>query len=141
MKESQLHVWPAHPDKSPRVFGWMTGAGVYYGRLEFENQKPGDTLIVEKELIPYSAEKNVELSPPVGMVLTQFHCVLLYRDRWVWLLPDVCVWLYALASCLRNALNDICRVDAICVLNHKNVFQDESYARVSSIPRLFLILS
>ena len=95
MKESQLHVWPAHPDKTPRIFGWLTGAGVYYGTLEFEDQKCGDTLFAEKALIPYNTEQNVEGTPPVGMVLTQFHCVLLYRDRWVW----SWVWPYSLWLC------------------------------------------
>ncbi len=84
LKESQLHVWPAHPDKTPVMFGWLTGAGVYHGRLEFEEQKvPGDTLFAEKTLIPYSSEQKSEVSYPVGLALTQFHCVLLYRDRWV----------------------------------------------------------
>ena len=30
-----------------------------------------------------------------------------------------------------NAMVTACRVDAICVLNHKKVFEDKSYARVS----------
>jgi len=84
MKESQLHVWPSHPDKTPSIFGWLTGAGVYHGRLDFEEQKvPGDSLFSDKTLIPYNSEQTSEMSHPVGMALTQFHCVLLYRDRYV----------------------------------------------------------
>lgn len=86
LKESQLHVWPSHPDKTPQFFAWLTGAGVYYGKLEFEDQKPGDSLFSEKNLIPYDHGQHSEVTPPVGMALTQFHCMLLYRDRWV------CLW-------------------------------------------------
>ena len=82
LKESQLHVWPSHPDKTPQYFAWLTGAGIFYGGLDFDNQKPGDTISVGT-IIPYSSEQHAEVTPPVSMVLTQFHCMLLYRDRCV----------------------------------------------------------
>lgn len=83
LKESQLHVWPSHPDKTPQYFAWLTGAGIYHGKLEFEDQKVGGSLFSENTLIPYNSDLHVELTPPQGMALTQFHCVLLYRDRYV----------------------------------------------------------
>ena len=81
LKDSQLHVWPSHPDKCPQFFAWLTGAGIFHGKLEFEDQKPGGSLLSEKTLIPYSPDSHIEVTPPVGMALTQFHCMMLYRDR------------------------------------------------------------
>ena len=59
-------------------------AGLYYGHLGFEDQVPGDSLLQDYSLIPFPQ------SDPIGMLLTEFHCVLLYRDRSVCLLW-VCV--------------------------------------------------
>lgn len=111
-------MWPSHPDKTPQFFAWLTGAGIYHGKLEFEDQKPGDSLDSEKTLIAYNADTHVEMAPPVGMALTQFHCVLLYRDRWVgqeenWVWLDVVTFntvgwkLYVFSiirGCLRTSL-------------------------------------
>ena len=77
LKDSQLHVWPAR--STPRSFAWLTGAGVYYATLGFGDHKPGESLFVDKSLIPYWSDS--ETSTPVGMALTEFHCLLLYRDR------------------------------------------------------------
>ena len=82
LKDSQLHVWPGYP-KRPTSFAWMTGAGVYCGQLGFGDHEPGESLFLDKELIPYcgASEQPSELTPPMGMALTQFHCLLFYRDR------------------------------------------------------------
>jgi hypothetical protein len=98
LKESQLQLWPARPDTTPRAFAWLTGAGVYYGQLGFGDHTPGESLFLEKTLIPYSHSSS---SSPIGMALTQFHCLLLYRDR----------------------------VEAICVLNQQRVFEDQYNVR------------
>ena len=81
LKDSQLHVWPTR--STPRAFAWLTGAGIYYGNLCFGDHKPGESLFLEKTLIPYSSGSHSETSTPVGMALTEFHCLLLYRDRCV----------------------------------------------------------
>ena len=77
LKDSQLHLWPTKT--TPRSFAWLTGAGIYYGTLGFGDHRPGESLFVEKTLIPYGSD--LETSTPVGMALTEFHCLLLYRDR------------------------------------------------------------
>lgn len=82
LKDSQLHVWPNYPNR-PKSFAWLTGAGVYYGQLGFGDHEPGESLFLEKELIPYTSELPSEMTPPMGMALTQFHCLLFYRDRLV----------------------------------------------------------
>ena len=59
----------------------LAGAGVYFGTLGFGDHQPGEFLFVEKTLIPYGHEDHSEVVAPVGMCLTEFHCLLLYRDR------------------------------------------------------------
>ena len=83
LKDSQLHVWPSQYKAVPKAFAWLTGAGIYYGKLGFGDHEAGESLFLEKTLIPYSSEQHSEFTPPVGMALTQFHCILLYRDRLV----------------------------------------------------------
>ena len=46
---SQLCVWPAGGEKPPKSFAWLTGAGIYYGHLDFGS----DQVLVEPRLIPY----------------------------------------------------------------------------------------
>jgi hypothetical protein len=78
LRESQLQLWPAKPNTIPLSFAWLTGAGIYYGQLGFGDHMPGESLFIEKTLIPYS--QSTASASPIGMALTQFHCVLLYRD-------------------------------------------------------------
>lgn len=107
LKDSKLCVWPPHSPEPPIAFAWLTGAGVYYSTLVFGDQQPGETLFLEKNLIPYSAVAETgediviewdqaDLVLPIGLALTKFHCVLLYRDKIV----------------------------AICHLNNKKVFEE-----------------
>lgn len=91
LKDSSLCVWPTR--SPPRSLAWLTGAGVYYVTLSLGRQQAGESVFVEKSLIPYWSDS--ETSTPVGMALTEFHCLLLYRDRWVW---DGCGTLYILYS-------------------------------------------
>ena len=46
---SQLCVWPVGGEKPPKSFAWMTGAGIYYGNLDFNSEQ----LLVDTRLIPY----------------------------------------------------------------------------------------
>lgn len=79
LKDSQLQVWPNK--STPKAFAWLTGAGIYYCTLGWGDQQPLESLFVEKILIPYGSD--LETSTPVGLSLTEFHCILLYRDRYV----------------------------------------------------------
>ena len=160
-------MWPSHPDKTPQFFAWLTGAGIYHGKLEFEDQKAGGTLFSEKTLIPYTSDTHVEVASPVGMALTQFHCMLLYRDRSVGVARgagrlSLTMQDNNLVTKPRNGARThsssppspplppslppslpVCdyRVEAICVLNQKKVFEDKSYARVcGSVGRVTMSL-
>ena len=54
LKNSQLCVWPTSPSKFPTSFAWLTGAGIYHGMLGFGDHQPGESLTLEKNLIPYA---------------------------------------------------------------------------------------
>ena len=42
-------MWPAGGEKPPKSFAWMTGAGIFYGYLDFTSEQ----LLVDTRLIPY----------------------------------------------------------------------------------------
>ncbi|XP_065901474.1 vacuolar protein sorting-associated protein 18 homolog [Dysidea avara] len=96
---SQLCVWPAGGEKPPKTFAWLTGAGIYYGHLDFGS----DQVIVEPRLIPYHSQdsSSSQSDVPIAMCLTQFHCLVMYRDK----------------------------LEALCVLNDKVVFQEAHTVR------------
>ncbi len=53
LKDSKLCLWPQKQHRLPSSFAWLTGAGVYYGTLAFGSQEPGESVFIEKNLIPY----------------------------------------------------------------------------------------
>jgi hypothetical protein len=55
----------------------VIGPGVYYGDLIFGSQNPGDSVITDTSLLPY----NPGESPPFSLILTEFHVLLLYKDK------------------------------------------------------------
>ena len=65
----------------------MTGPGLYHGTLNFESTT--DDLIDAAQLLPYPALTSLSPSTPgrdvpeipVSTVLTEFHFILLYKDR------------------------------------------------------------
>ena len=88
---------------------------------------------MEKTLIPYSHTSTS--SSPIGMTLTQFHCILLYRDRYIYtcqssfsnvtslsLLPFTN--LHVNLPTPYSFLYPPYRVEAICVLNQQRVYED-----------------
>ncbi|KAI0721331.1 Pep3/Vps18/deep orange family-domain-containing protein [Cerioporus squamosus] len=93
MDYSELHVYSPNADQAyslPRTVAWMNAAGIYHGNLDFESAS--DDLIDGAQLLPYPAlASSPSLSPtrqnsasniaPISMSLTEFHFLLLYRDR------------------------------------------------------------
>lgn len=55
---SQLCVWPAGGEKPPKSFAWLTGAGIYYGQLDFTDP---DQVFVEPRLISYPSNRTVRV--------------------------------------------------------------------------------
>ena len=109
MDHSELHVLYPNPDQAlslPSAVAWMTGTwdtftlhvdidhwkapGVYHGNLNHDSNS--DDLIDGAQLLPYPAIPSspsmssnqavaVPSNVPMSMVFTDFHFVLLYRDR------------------------------------------------------------
>ncbi|KAK4050478.1 tethering complex subunit [Microbotryomycetes sp. JL221] len=90
----------------PQSVAWMTGPGIYHGKLAFPHSKsdsfaPGDGIIESASLVPYPteptsptnvadaqhfsaskvSEMNSRSDAPISMALTEWHVILLYRDK------------------------------------------------------------
>ncbi|OSC99516.1 hypothetical protein PYCCODRAFT_1479848 [Trametes coccinea BRFM310] len=90
---SELHVYSPNADQAyslPKIVAWMNSAGIYHGTLDFDSKT--DDLIDGAQLLPYppvvsspslspSQRNAVANNTPMSMALTEFHFLLLYRDR------------------------------------------------------------
>ncbi|KAL4241619.1 VPS18 family protein [Abortiporus biennis] len=90
---SELHLYSSNADQAyslPKALAWMTAAGIYHGSLNFDSGS--DDLIDGAQLLPYPTfPVSPSMSPrsrqpdlggvPLSIALTEFHFVLLYRDR------------------------------------------------------------
>lgn len=61
-----------------RRFAWLTGPGVYHGALVFGSQNAGEDVMADQDLMPYPLTKDQEGATPVGLVVTEFHYLILY---------------------------------------------------------------
>ncbi|GAA5972280.1 hypothetical protein JCM11641_002389 [Rhodosporidiobolus odoratus] len=103
-QKSELHFSASSAKRDERGIGlsgtlaWMTEPGIYHGHLAFPSSSssdliPGEGIIDSASLIPYpsfpsSLSDNDDedgassaSNMPVSMALTEFHFVLLFRDR------------------------------------------------------------
>ena len=87
----------------PKSFVWLTGPGIYYGDLIFGSQIPGESVMTDTSLLPYP---NSDI-PPLSLVLTEFHFLLLYSDK----------------------------IQAICTLN-KEVVWEENFPKSQKLGRM-----
>jgi hypothetical protein len=76
LEHSELHLLTPNADQPtaiPTALSWLTGPGLYHGTFNYDT--PGDNLIAGASLLPHPA------GTPIATLLTEFHFVLLYRDR------------------------------------------------------------
>ncbi|UZJ55107.1 hypothetical protein CBS101457_004427 [Exobasidium rhododendri] len=88
---SELHLWTPKGKKNARALAWLTGPGIYHGLLTFQDQRVGDSVIDSANLLPYPAmalesqddqgREETVAEIPLSIALTEFHFILLYRDR------------------------------------------------------------
>ncbi|KAI0094977.1 Pep3/Vps18/deep orange family-domain-containing protein [Irpex rosettiformis] len=90
---SELHVYSQNADQAlslPNAVAWMTAPGIYHGNLNYESVS--DDLIDGAQLLPYpiipvspsltpGRSNGNEPTLPFSLIFTEFHFVLLYRDR------------------------------------------------------------
>ncbi|XP_046860460.1 vacuolar protein sorting-associated protein 18 homolog [Xenia sp. Carnegie-2017] len=94
---SQLALYNAKARGTPSSFAWLTGPGAYCGGLNFDSLQGNNTSIISNaRLLPYVTADGESSSPPLALALTEFHVLLLYKDRF----------------------------EAVCLLNDQIVFQD-----------------
>ncbi|KAF8634466.1 hypothetical protein AX15_000907 [Amanita polypyramis BW_CC] len=65
----------------PRNMAWLTGQGIYHGTFKFDLDS--EDQIDSAQLLPYPYLKDgpTAVAIPISMVLTEFHFILLYKDR------------------------------------------------------------
>ncbi|KAF0458989.1 vacuolar protein sorting protein 18 [Gigaspora margarita] len=88
LSHSELHFFSQYQDiqyqGSAKNFAWLTGPGIYHGSLVFGSQ---DHVIDSAKLLPYPSGPS-ENDPstlitecPLSIALTEFHFILLYKER------------------------------------------------------------
>ncbi|KAF9502533.1 DigA protein [Pleurotus eryngii] len=85
--QSELLLYTDKADQAnslPKSMAWMTSPGIYHGSLNFD---ASNDFIDGAQLLPYPAlttsSSPAAVSPdvPISISLTEFHFILLYRDR------------------------------------------------------------
>ncbi|XP_028399921.1 vacuolar protein sorting-associated protein 18 homolog [Dendronephthya gigantea] len=94
---SQLVFYYTKARGNPSSFAWLTEPGVYCGSLNFDTpQETSGSITSEARLLPYVTADGQSSTPPIALALTEFHVLLLYKNRF----------------------------EAVCLLNDQVVFQD-----------------
>lgn len=72
---------PSYPPQNtlPTSLAWMTEPGVLFGYLNYKDMTP-ENLIRESKLLAYPEDKGGH-KDPLSIVLTEFHVLILFRDR------------------------------------------------------------
>ncbi|CAH1786190.1 unnamed protein product [Owenia fusiformis] len=78
---SKLLMYHAKFREQPRSFAWMTGPGVYHGSIDYTGASGQDSVTVETKLMPYPNDEGDRPVPPMSIVLTEFHVLILFPDK------------------------------------------------------------
>ncbi|KAN0100510.1 Pep3/Vps18/deep orange family domain containing protein [Tylopilus felleus] len=91
LQYSELHFFTPNSDQAlslPKTLAWMTAPGIYHGTLNFDPNS--DDHIDSTQLLPYpllssyeppASQPQPHPDVPASILLTEFHFILLYRDR------------------------------------------------------------
>ncbi|XP_065072321.1 vacuolar protein sorting-associated protein 18 homolog [Rhopilema esculentum] len=78
LHHSDLAFYFSRPKEPPKLFAWITGPGVYFGGLDFQRSQAKENITLDTRLLPPTEPK---LNAPLSIAVTEFHCILLYPDR------------------------------------------------------------
>ncbi|CEG75452.1 hypothetical protein RMATCC62417_10489 [Rhizopus microsporus] len=91
LPHSELHFFSRYHELQQQgiaeTFAWLTGPGIYHGSLVFGSQNKGDSVIDDVQLLQYPATPSDDdfrkpvIDIPISVALTEFHFILLYKDR------------------------------------------------------------
>jgi hypothetical protein len=65
----------------PTSFAWMTGIGVYHGKINVTGSAGHDAVILNARLVQYPRDEGEGRDNPLSMVQTEFHVLVLFPDR------------------------------------------------------------
>ncbi|XP_046406330.1 vacuolar protein sorting-associated protein 18 homolog [Ischnura elegans] len=97
----------------PKNVAWLTGSGLYTGKIDVSTLSGADTVIFHPDMVqfPKTTDPSLELSTtPLSFILTEFHALLLYVDH----------------------------VKGICTLNNELIFEDmhnEAFGQLINITK------
>eukprot|EP00794_Sanderia_malayensis_P016888 gene16888-18594_t len=89
LDHSDLKLFFSRSKDPPKYFGWLTSPGVYFGSFDFYRRSK-DAITID------TSPTEVKEESPIAIAVTEFHCVLLYPNRF----------------------------EAICTLNDEEVFAE-----------------
>ncbi|KAK7468755.1 tethering complex subunit [Stygiomarasmius scandens] len=81
-QHSELHYFTPKADQAsslPTSLAWMTAPGIYHGNLNFGSHS--DDFIDAADVVPYALSSIGAGEFPISMALTEFHFVIVYKDR------------------------------------------------------------
>jgi len=79
---SQLCVFRAKFQSVPQSFAWMTGTGVYCGHIDLSCSSGPHSVTANTKLIQYQRDEDERRdAPPLSIVMTEFHILVLFADR------------------------------------------------------------
>ncbi|KAJ3274967.1 hypothetical protein HK104_003995, partial [Borealophlyctis nickersoniae] len=90
LTHSEVEFWSQYLEDTgypsvPKTFAWLTAPGLYHGSLVFGNQNIGDSVVDNAQLLPVIASSSdVPFSTediPISVNITEFHYLLLFKDR------------------------------------------------------------
>ncbi|XP_066913841.1 vacuolar protein sorting-associated protein 18 homolog isoform X1 [Clytia hemisphaerica] len=78
LSESDFGLFFPRAKGLPKFFGWLTGPGVYFGQLDFSRSSLKQNVTTDSRLLkPTEIQRDV----PLSIGITEFHCILLYENR------------------------------------------------------------
>ncbi|KAK7098433.1 vacuolar protein sorting-associated protein 18 homolog isoform X3 [Littorina saxatilis] len=78
---SDLHLFFPKFRQPAQTFAWLTGPGIYFGNIDVTGSAGPNSVITNAKLIPYPKDSEDVGVNPIGMVLTEFHMMVLYPTR------------------------------------------------------------
>ena len=61
----------------------IKGPGIYFGMIDVTGQAGHESVTIDTKLIPYPRDEHQKGVNPVGLVITEFHVLILFPDRCV----------------------------------------------------------
>ena len=81
IERSQLSLFYPRFQSAPRSFAWMTGTGIYCGRIDLMCSSGPHSVTADTKLIQYQRDEDEKPDAPLSIVLTEFHVLVLFADR------------------------------------------------------------